>query len=326
VPVDGVGLQFHITLEYPGLQTIKETLDLFNTLGIEIHITELDMSINQDPNLKADTAEKEYLIRQAHRYKEIFNLFKQYENITNVTFWGFQDGHTWLTYSPVTKPDWPLIFDKDLNIKPAYWGLVDPAKLPPDVVIENTNNNNFVALAARGTPVIDGTAEAVWSDTEEMDINIFIAGNGSTGTGRALWDEQNLYVFVDVKDDNLSKLSSNSYEHDSVEIFVDELNNKSTDYLDDDAQYRLNFENEFSSRGNPAEYVSAVSITEEGYCVEIMIPFRFIKPEKGIELGFELQINDDSGSGSRTSYSKWNDKTNESFRNTSGFGTLVLGE
>ena len=157
-----------------------------------------------------------------------------------------------------------------------------------------------------------------------MKIVIFVQGQGATGTGRALWDGKMLYVFVKVKDPLLSKKSANDYEQDSVEIFIDERDNKSPDYKEDDAQYRINFTNDFSSRGNPAKIVSAVSITPDGYAVEAAIPFRFVRPKPGTKIGFDLQINDDQGKGRRASLSKWNDPTNESYRNTSGFGTLVL--
>jgi endo-1,4-beta-xylanase len=48
--------------------------------------------------------------------------------ISSVTFWGRSDDHTWLTSA--TKIDAPLPFDVNLHAKPAYWGIVDPTKLP----------------------------------------------------------------------------------------------------------------------------------------------------------------------------------------------------
>ncbi|MGD9200841.1 MAG: endo-1,4-beta-xylanase [Chitinispirillia bacterium] len=325
IPIDGVGLQFHITLTYPGLSSIKKSLDKYSSLGVEIHITELDMSINSDKNMKEENLNKDLLIRQAHRYKDLFNLFKQYKSITNVTLWGFNDGRSWLTYHPVKKPDWPLIFDKDLNIKLAYWGLVDPSRLPPDVDIRSDNNNK-TAVAKPGTPKIDGIQENIWDIAEEIPVNTFILGNGSSAVGKALWDNSNLYIFMKVTDNKLSKASKDAYQQDCVEIFIDELNNKSYDYMDDDVQYRLNFDNELTVKGKPAETASMASITDDGYNIEVMIPIRFIKPESGVKIGFDLQVNDDSGVGSRTSIAKWNDKTNDSYRNTSGFGTLTLSE
>ncbi|MBN2535650.1 MAG: endo-1,4-beta-xylanase [Spirochaetales bacterium] len=186
VPIHGIGLQFHITLHYPGLQAISEALKKYNDLGLEIHITEFDMSLNADPDFKAGKAPEDLLIRQAHRYKEIFDLFKTYKNITNVTFWGFHDGHTWSTYFPVTKKDWPLLFDRDFKTKYAFWGLVDPSRLPKDVVINNDSKNNFKAYAKKGTPVIDGMEDEIWKKTGDMNITIYVQGSGSHGTGKTL--------------------------------------------------------------------------------------------------------------------------------------------
>ncbi|HEY1406776.1 MAG TPA: sugar-binding protein, partial [Spirochaetota bacterium] len=89
-------------------------------------------------------------------------------------------------------------------------------------------------------------------------------------------------------------------------------------------QYRVNFRNEVSVNGFPSKIKSAAIKKKDGYYVEMMIPFNTIKPAAGTTIGFDLQINDDPGDGKRGSIAKWNDPTNESYRNTSGFGTLVL--
>jgi endo-1,4-beta-xylanase len=325
IPVDGIGMQFHISVDYPSIQSISDSLKKFDALGLELYITELDMSLNADPNLVADKAPEDKLIRQGHRYREIFDVFKSIKNIVNVTFWGFQDGHTWLTFSPVVKPDWPLLFDAQLNPKYAYWGLADPTTLPADVQLA-VSRNDFTATASKGTPVIDGKEDAIWKNAQEMNINIYIQGKGAHGVGKALYDAKNLYVYVKVTDPVLSKKSINPYEQDTVEIFVDEKNDKATEYKDDDAQYRINFDNGYSDKGAVAKITSKTAKTAAGYDVEVKIPLQKIQGVEGTKIGFDLQINDDPGTGVRDSYSKWNDPTNESFRNTSGFGTLVFGK
>ncbi len=325
VPVDGVGMQFHISLEYPAIRAIADSLEKWNELGVEIHITELDMSLNSDATFNPDKLPEDLAVRQAYRYKQLFDTFKQYKNITNVTFWGFNDGHTWLHTVPYKKADWPLLFDADLNAKYAYWGLVDPSVIPENVVAKK-EKNNFLATAGKGTPVIDGKEDAVWGKAQAQHIAVYALGNGAKGTGRILWDEKGLYVFIKVLDARLSRASANAYEQDSVEIFIDERNDKTVDYGEDDAQYRINFENEKSSGGFPADIKSATEKTWDGYTIEVSIPFKSIKGSPGLKIGFDLQVNDDDGSGKRTSIAKWNDPTNDSYRNTSNFGTLILGE
>ena len=40
------------------------------------------------------------------------------------------DDDTWLDSFPVTRTDYPLPFNMQLQAKPAYWGIVDPTQLP----------------------------------------------------------------------------------------------------------------------------------------------------------------------------------------------------
>ena len=40
------------------------------------------------------------------------------------------DDDTWLDSFPVVRTDYPLPFDQGLQAKPAYWGIIDPTKLP----------------------------------------------------------------------------------------------------------------------------------------------------------------------------------------------------
>ncbi|EQD49127.1 Glycoside hydrolase, family 10, partial [mine drainage metagenome] len=50
--------------------------------------------------------------------------------IDSVTFWGMADDDTWLDSFPIDRLDEPLPFNRDLQAKPAYWGIVDPRHLP----------------------------------------------------------------------------------------------------------------------------------------------------------------------------------------------------
>jgi hypothetical protein len=78
------------------------------------------------------------------------------------------------------------------------------------------------------------------------------------------------------------------------------------------------------SRGFPATITSVPAVTADGYQIEVKTPFQSIKGRPGPKIGFDLQVNDDPGSGRRETIATWNDPTNESFKNTAGFGTLIL--
>ncbi|XOV92960.1 MAG: endo-1,4-beta-xylanase [Bacteroidota bacterium] len=125
VPIHGIGIQAHWSIEKPSEQQLIETIELFASLGLKIHITELDISIypsrdDQEisPGEFLETREQ----KQIDQYQMIFRVFCQYkDNIENVTFWGISDRRSWLDNHPVRRrKNYPLLFDKDLQPKKAY--------------------------------------------------------------------------------------------------------------------------------------------------------------------------------------------------------------
>lgn len=134
VPIHGVGLQAHWAINEPTRGQLDSTLQRFADLGVKVQITELDISVYpkehdararkaEDTNT-AFTAEREQ--RQQEVYKMAFELFRKYRNtVSSVTFWNISDRHSWLDNFPVqNRKDYPLLFDKDLQPKKAYWDVV----------------------------------------------------------------------------------------------------------------------------------------------------------------------------------------------------------
>jgi GH35 family endo-1,4-beta-xylanase len=132
VPIDVVGLQGHwsndITAEM--LQTV---IDRITALGLKIQVTELDVttytSYHGDgaKNQVQETQpySKEVEDRLADSYKRFFEiLHKNAGKVTSVTFWGLDDGRTWLNGFPVRgRTDYPMLFDKELKPKKAYYSV-----------------------------------------------------------------------------------------------------------------------------------------------------------------------------------------------------------
>lgn len=134
VPIHGVGLQAHWAINEPSREQLDSTLKRFADLGLKIQITELDISVYpkehnarerrlEDANTSF-TFEKENA--QIEKYKMCFQLFRKYKNvISGVTFWNISDKYSWLDNFPVkNRKDYPLLFDKDLKPKKAYWEVV----------------------------------------------------------------------------------------------------------------------------------------------------------------------------------------------------------
>ncbi|HOB08383.1 MAG: endo-1,4-beta-xylanase [Limnochordia bacterium] len=123
VPIHGIGLQAHWNIHWPSLDDIREAIEQYASLGLQLHITELDMSMFAFEDRRTDLAEPtaEMLEKQAERYEQVFALFREYAGvITNVTLWGAADDVTWLHNFPVRgRKNWPLLFDMQHKPKPA---------------------------------------------------------------------------------------------------------------------------------------------------------------------------------------------------------------
>ena len=131
IPINAVGLQSHWAVDQPDKEQLKATLNDFSKLGLKIQITELDISVypkeHQARERRAEdfdtsfSAEREE--KQMEQYKMCFKLFRKYKDvISGVTFWNVSDRYSWLDNFPVkNRKDYPLLFDKNLAPKKAYW-------------------------------------------------------------------------------------------------------------------------------------------------------------------------------------------------------------
>lgn len=128
VPIHGVGLQAHWNLVNPRLEDIRIAIERYASLGLKLHLTELDVSVFNFEDKRTDLTEPTHkmLDLQAERYQQIFQLLREYRNhITSVTFWGAADDYTWLSDFPVKgRKNWPFLFDENHQAKESFWKVV----------------------------------------------------------------------------------------------------------------------------------------------------------------------------------------------------------
>ncbi|MCW3789637.1 endo-1,4-beta-xylanase [Plebeiibacterium sediminum] len=137
IRIDGVGMQSHIAMKYPDIKEYEKSMQAFSELGVNVMITELDLSVIPSPfeNDGADVGNR-FKYSQAmdpykdgmpdsavvafnKRYMEFFNLYlKHQENISRVTLWGVNDGNSWRNNWPIPgRTDFPLLFDRNNEAK-----------------------------------------------------------------------------------------------------------------------------------------------------------------------------------------------------------------
>ena len=165
------------------------------------------------------------------------------------------------------------------------------------------------ASVSKGTIVVDGEPDEAWENATEIPLKIDL-GTTVSCIMKLLWDEQKLHMYADVKDPVLNKVNSEPHQQDSVEIFIDENNNKSDSYEEDDKQYRVNYENYQTFNGTKCTKENIeffAKVTADGYIVEASCKWADVKPSIGMEFGLELQVNDADDSGLRLGTLSWYD-------------------
>jgi len=121
VPIHGLGLQMHLSIadskgfeKPPTVQDLEESIQRFADLGLEIHITEMDVQIQ---NLKGSLDEQ--LEKQARVYEDVLTVALRNPQLKAFILWGFTDRYSWIP-KVTGHADAPLPFDEYYQPKPAY--------------------------------------------------------------------------------------------------------------------------------------------------------------------------------------------------------------
>jgi len=128
VPIDGVGLQMHVTGVDLDTAAIAKNIARLTALGVQVHITELDVSLPLDAG--TNLASNDDLQRQADVYRRIVRACLQNPGCTAIQTWGFTDKYSWIgSHSHGTRGT-ALPFDRSYKPKPAYNAMVEEMATP----------------------------------------------------------------------------------------------------------------------------------------------------------------------------------------------------
>jgi len=128
VPIHGIGIQGHWDYQRPSHEDLRKAIESFTDLGLEIEITELDISLYcyDERELMLKEIPEDRAEQQMLRYQSIFRIAADYPSVKGISTWGIADNHTWLDHYPVRgRKNWPLLFDKDFKEKSIIPILID---------------------------------------------------------------------------------------------------------------------------------------------------------------------------------------------------------
>jgi len=148
IRIDGVGMQAHCQTDFPPIDEFEKSIEAFASTGLDVHITEMDISILPPPQnfdgaeISANFEYQQKMnpypeglpdsarIAQQNRYMDFFHLFlKHQDKIKRVTMWGVNDAQSWKNNWPIHgRTDYPLLFDRNYRPKAIVGEIVKAAE------------------------------------------------------------------------------------------------------------------------------------------------------------------------------------------------------
>ncbi len=113
--IDGIGMQSHLDARsgsdaFPSVSMYKKALDQFCETGLDVQVTELDVTIN----------DKDHFKEQAQYYSDIMDaIVEQKDKVSAVVFWGTTDDQSWRAENN------PLLFNEDYTAKESFYSIID---------------------------------------------------------------------------------------------------------------------------------------------------------------------------------------------------------
>ena len=209
------------------------------------------------------------------------------------------------------------------------------------------NRPPLKVFRSAGSIEIDGQ-ETEWSEVPkhkmrvEIDLGFELDNKFDLSSYfKMLWDDNHLYVFAKILDEEINTAADQLFEKDGFEIYIDGNNSKTeADYNTPSFPPAAYGNNTDFFRYIPGEtqalaawgiidastFESVIYFTEDGYNVETKIPFSSFPDfpaDAGHLFGLEFQTNDNDND-QRQQLVKWWSDNDFSYLDPSMFGTAVL--
>ncbi|TDC10363.1 beta-1 4-xylanase [Nonomuraea longispora] len=185
VPVDCVGFQGHLAIQYGFPNDLQQNMERFAALGVQVRITELDIRMQMPRDSSKDATQATY-------YRNAVNACLAVTACAGVTIWGFTDKYSWVP-DTFQGEGAALIYDENYRTKPAYNAV-------HDALDDGSSSDDTTAPSTPGTPssgnVTANSARLTWT-----------ASTDSGGSGLAGY---NVYREQGASDTRLGTTATNS--------------------------------------------------------------------------------------------------------------------
>ena len=187
VPIDGIGMQGHYNIYFPDEDQLEKAIVRFKELVKHIHITELDLRMNNESGGQLMFSRGEakpmpaYMgTLQTDQYARLFKVFRRHADvIDNVTFWNLGDKDSWLGVN-----NHPLPFDENYRPKACFRAIrdfdpaLDNAKPKEDFVANpwNQPGKEYPQVNSEGYARFRITAP----DAKSVIVSLGLGGRGGT--------------------------------------------------------------------------------------------------------------------------------------------------
>ncbi|MGN9842882.1 endo-1,4-beta-xylanase [Nonomuraea sp. H19] len=184
VPVDCVGFQGHLAIQYGFPNDLQQNLQRFADLGVQVRITELDVRMQMPRDASKDATQATY-------YRNVVNACLAVTACAGVTIWGFTDKYSWVP-DTFQGQGAALIYDENYQQKSSYTAVHD--------ALAGGSTTDTTPPTTPGTP----TASNVTSNSATLT---WAASTDSGGSGLAGY---NVYREQGATDPVLGQSTTNS--------------------------------------------------------------------------------------------------------------------
>ena len=120
---DGVGMQSHLSVSFPGVTQYLNTVEKFIKAGLQVQITELDIGIDPKDTKQTFETQAQYVEKMM---KGLIDIQNRTGGIKGITFWGMYDAISWRGGYSSEGNNHPLLFNENMyDVKPSYYSFIN---------------------------------------------------------------------------------------------------------------------------------------------------------------------------------------------------------